>query len=163
MSMASAAPGPGAPAGFLLRLVASIIDGLIIGIPTYVLNIILVGVTSDPIMATVISYVVGGVAGVLYWAKLESGPGQATLGKKVMKIKVTSTSGGTLDFATAVKRSAVHWITTFTAIVDVLLMLPFILTLIALVLVLVSCIAVAFKANKQGLHDDFSKAQVVRA
>jgi len=166
MSMASAAPGPGAPAGFLLRLVASIIDGVILSIVVFVLSLILGFVMGmeGVLIATIIAYAIGGALALLYWAKLESGPSQATLGKKVMKIKVASASGGALDFATAAKRSVVHWIFYLTAALDTVLGIGnYLISGIAGIAVLVSCIAVAVKANKQGFHDDFAKAQVVRA
>lgn len=166
MSMASAAPGSGAPAGFLLRLVAAIIDGVILTIVVFVLSVILGFVMgmNGILIATIIAYAVGGVLALLYWAKLESGKDQATLGKKVMKIKVTSATGGAIDFATAAKRSVVHWVFYLTAAIDTVLGLSnYLISGIVGIAVLVSCIAVAFKSNKQGFHDDFAKAQVVRA
>jgi len=165
MSMASAAPGPGAPAGFLLRLVASIIDAVILTIIIFVISFVLGLVLgmNGVVTATIIAYVAGGIIALVYWGKMESGPTGATLGKKVMKIKVTSAGGGTLDFATALKRSWVHWLGYFFGVLDLVLGTGYILAGIVGIAILVSCVAVAIKANKQGFHDDFAKAQVVRA
>jgi uncharacterized RDD family membrane protein YckC len=165
MSMASATPASGAPAGFLLRLVASIIDSVILGIVVFLLSMVLGAVMGMEgiVMATIIAYVIGGVLALLYWSKLESGKDQATLGKKVMKIKVSGAGGGALDFATAAKRNWVHWLGYFVAVIDIAVFSNYILTGIVGIIVLVSCIAVAIKANKQGFHDDFAHAQVVRA
>ena len=164
MSTASVAPASGSPAGFLLRLVASIIDSVILGIIVFLISMVLGMVLGmdGVVMATIIAYVIGGVLALAYWAKLESGKDQATPGKKVMKIKVTSASGGALDFAGALKRSWVHWLGYFLAVIDLIVGTGYIFVGIVGLLTLVSCIAVAFKANKQGFHDDFAGAQVVR-
>lgn len=166
MSMASAASGSGAPAGFLLRLVASIIDGVILTIVVFVISVILGFVLGmeGVLIATIVAYAIGGVLALLYWAKLESGKDQATLGKKVMKIKVASASGGAVDFATAIQRSVVHWIFYLTAALDTVLGISnYLISGVVGIAVLVSCLAVLVKSNKQGFHDDFAKAQVVRA
>lgn len=164
MSMASAAPASGAPAGFLLRLVASIIDSVILAIIIFVISFVLGMVLgmNGIVLATIISYVIGGILAIFYWGKMESGKDQATLGKKVMKIKVASTAGGALDFAGAIKRSWVHWLGYFLAVIDLVIGTGYILAGIVGIVTLISCVAVAFKSNKQGFHDDWANAQVVR-
>jgi len=165
MTTATVTTASGAPAGFLLRLVAAIIDGVILTIVVFVLSLVLgffMGMDGI-VMATFIAYVVGGALALLYWAKLESGKDQATLGKKVMKIKVTSASGGALDFMGALKRSWVHWLGYITAAVDAIVFGEYYITGVVGIVALVSCIAVAIKKNKQGFHDDWAGAQVVRA
>ncbi|MGE0154872.1 MAG: RDD family protein [Reyranellaceae bacterium] len=165
MTMASAAPASGSPAGFLLRLVAAIIDSVILTIIVFVISFVLgFALGMDGVLvATIVAYAAGGIIALFYWAKLESGKDQATPGKKVMKIKVVSASGGALDFAGAIKRSWVHWLGYFVAVVDIVVFGNYYLTGILGIAVLVSCIAVAVKSNKQGFHDDWAAAQVVRA
>ncbi len=165
MSMASAAPASGAPAGFLLRLVATIIDSVILAIIVFVISFVLGAILGMEgiTIATIVAYLAGGVIAVAYWAKLESGKDQATPGKKVMKIKVAGAAGGALDFNGALKRSWVHWLGYFLAVVDIVIGTGYILAGIVGIAALITCISVAFKGNKQGFHDDWAAAQVVRA
>lgn len=165
MTTANVATASGAPAGFLLRLVAAIIDGIILGIVVGIITAILMSLlgAQSMVMVFVVSYIIGGVLSLIYWAKLESGTNQATLGKKVMKIKVTRVSGGALDFGGAAARSWVHWAGLFVVAIGFLIGLDQILGLVFGILVLVVGLSVAFKGNKQGFHDDWAGAQVVRA
>ncbi len=159
-------------AGFWLRFVAAIIDGIILFVVNFVLSLILAAIfgLGGIYIVIIVSYLVTGALGLLYWAKMESGPGQATLGKRVLKLKVTNLSGGRIDFATAVTRSWVHWLGYFVLILDVVLGLPFFLngnlgTLSGIVTVaaLISAIMIAFTPMKQGFHDQIAKTLVVRA
>lgn len=82
-------------AGFGRRLLASIIDGLIISVPNYVCQYF---------MGDYESYGVTIAISWLYDALQESGPAQATLGKRAMNIKVTNMSGERISFGTATGR-----------------------------------------------------------
>jgi uncharacterized RDD family membrane protein YckC len=159
-------------AGFWLRFVAAIIDGIILAVVNFVLTMILGAIfgLNGIYIVVIVSYLITGVLGLLYWSMLESGPGQATLGKRVLRLKVTNMSGGRIDFATAVMRSWVHWLAYFLLIVDVVVGLPFFVNgnlgllsgLVALA-ALVSAIMIAFTPMKQGFHDQIAKTLVVRA
>jgi len=173
MSMPTSGAVAASPyAGFWLRFIAAFIDGILLAIVNFILTLIL-GIIfglSGIYIVVIVSYVITGLLGLLYWSKLESGPWQATLGKRVLKLKVTDMSGGRIDFTTALTRSWVHWLGYFVLILDVLLGLPFFLngnlgTLSGIVALaaLVSAIMIAFTPMKQGFHDQMAKTLVVRA
>jgi uncharacterized RDD family membrane protein YckC len=170
MSTTAAATSP--YAGFWLRFVAAIIDGIILAVVNFVLTLILGAIlgVNGIYTAVIISYLATGVLGLLYWSMLESGRGQATLGKRVLRLKVTSMSGGRIDFATAATRSWVHWLAYFLLIVDVLVGLPSfaggnlgLLSGLVGLAALISAIMIAFTPMKQGFHDQIAKTLVVRA
>lgn len=80
-------------AGFWRRFAAFTIDGLILLIPLIVLNFI-------PLLGILLFY----VGRWLYFALMESGPNQATLGKQAMGLKVTDDYGQPITFARATGR-----------------------------------------------------------
>lgn len=82
-------------ASFGKRFVAALIDGIILGVAQSILGAIL-GMTAGRLFGIVI--------GVAYFAYFEGGATGQTLGKKVMNIRVVSTSGGQLPMGQAVIR-----------------------------------------------------------
>lgn len=95
-------PQPGATiagpikAGFWIRFGAALIDGILIGVISIVLGVVLGSA----------GQVIGLLAGIAYYIYLEGpgGDGQ-TLGKKAANIKVvSSTTGGTIGYGQATAR-----------------------------------------------------------
>jgi uncharacterized RDD family membrane protein YckC len=141
-------------AGFWLRLVAYIIDSLLLGVVTgiFVLMPLLqrAGISPDNpwILFTgrgrqiaAINLLVG-MAGWVYWAVLESSPWQATLGKKALGLTVTDLQGRRISFARASGRH-------FGKIVSgVILGLGFVM--------------IGFTERKQALHDMLAGCLVMR-
>jgi uncharacterized RDD family membrane protein YckC/Tfp pilus assembly major pilin PilA len=80
-------------AGFWRRVAAYIIDGLVISIPSFVVNIV-------PILGFLVSL----VGRWLYFSLMESSSWQATLGKRAMGIKVTDAQGQRVSFGVATGR-----------------------------------------------------------
>jgi uncharacterized RDD family membrane protein YckC len=80
----------------------------------------------------VIFYLIFIIITWLYFAMQESSPAQATVGKRVMNIKVTDMEGNRIGFGKATVRTIVRFI-------------PIIGPL--------GCLAIGFSDNKQGLHD----------
>jgi len=123
-------------AGFLRRVAAYVVDSLVLLIP-----------------AVLIDYAMGsreGLASLLqlamwwiYKAGMESGAGQATLGKKALGIKVTGLDGERISFARASGRY-------------------FGMFLSALILS-IGFLMAAFTAKRQALHDMLASCLVVRA
>jgi uncharacterized RDD family membrane protein YckC len=111
-------------ASFGDRLVATIIDGLILAIPNVILKLVLPEDVAD--LATVLM-------GWLYGALLESGDNQATLGKKAMNIIVTDLDGERISFGKATIRH-------FSKIISVLL-------------ILIGYLMQPFTEKRQALHD----------
>ncbi|WP_010584408.1 RDD family protein [Schlesneria paludicola] len=110
--------GPVEYAGFWARLVATIVDGIMIQCCMIVLaTVILVvaGMTSiDQGLATLIVLLIGFICGWLYNALQESSEGRATLGKKLMGLKVVDLAGRKINFARASGR---YFAKTFSAII----------------------------------------------
>src|SRR5262245_33411480 len=82
-------------AGFWERVGASLLDGLILLVP----NLILIYGLPEPL-----GRVLSAVMVWLYSAFLESGQGQATLGKKAMGLKVINGEGQQISFGQATGR-----------------------------------------------------------
>jgi uncharacterized RDD family membrane protein YckC len=135
-------------AGFLQRFAAFVIDSLVLAFGFYaalavlVLAIIAMGGFKDWDERNlpgwlVLAYflVVAGyyVAAAFYYALQESGPHQATLGKRVLGIKVTDSFGQRLDFGSAL----VRW---FAALLGYLTLY-------------IGFLMAAFTERKQALHD----------
>jgi uncharacterized RDD family membrane protein YckC len=120
-------------AGFWLRLVALIIDGIIIGILQFVviapiLAAIGIGMSTgasamdadDPtaMFATMMALfstvsLVAQIVNILYFSFMESSKYQATIGKLALGLIVTDVNGGKLDFVKALIRNVskiVSWI-----------------------------------------------------
>ncbi len=109
-------------AGFWRRAVALMIDSFIISIPCTIVYAMIMGAQalrlsarhtsaadSDIALAMIGSIILMQVlvAAIfwLYFALMESGKGQATLGKKIMGIKVVGADGGRISFARATGRT----------------------------------------------------------
>ena len=136
-------------AGFWRRVLATIIDGLIVGAVQTVFQFILIGVgvinmsdlQADPGTAEyrhyiAVIWILGGVMFIvqmLYFAIMESCSKQATLGKMVLGIVVTDTDGKRVSFGRALGRNLGK--------------------IISSIILLIGYFMIAFTEKKQGLHD----------
>jgi len=134
-------------AGFLKRMVAIIIDSFILTFVTFAVMFTIIyfvgGILSNPeVMQKINSFgmLIDVVIIWLYFALQESGEAQATVGKRVMSIYVTSKAGERLSFAQATIRY-------FSKYLSSIFMIGFIMA--------------AFTKNKQGLHDLIADTLVV--
>ena len=124
-------------AGFWRRVVAVILDGLLIGIVTAPFTLgFSSGDTYSP-QASSISTVVSW----LYYALMESSSKQATLGKMALGIRVTDLDGRRIGFGKATARY-------FAKILSALILG-------------IGFLMVAFTERKQGLHDILAGTLVV--
>jgi len=122
-------PGHVAYAGFWLRFVAYMIDSIIISIPVTIIAIILgvvmggasvmMGAASHSdgnsdagqamgaamglgfVLMELVIWIAVMVIAWLYFAKMESGPGQATYGKRILGLRVTNLAGERIGFGQA--------------------------------------------------------------
>jgi len=175
---ASAPPPPiaGSPrapapmyAGFWLRFVAALVDGVIIGIPFWIVVGVLIfmfgglGVMlhriphdsqpADPrevmallapfFMAFFLGWAVFFILQWLYFAVMESSPRQATFGKSVMSLRVTNSEGQRISFGHATGRF-------FAKIVS------------GMVPLAIGYIMAGFTERKQALHDLIAGTLVLR-
>ena len=128
-------------AGFWRRLVAIVVDGLVVGIP---LSFIL-GAAGGGIQQSAQSSGHGLIRLVVYWlyfALMESSSLQATLGKMLMGIKVTDLNGARISFARATGR--------------------YFAKILSAIICFIGYILAAFTERKQALHDMIASTLVVR-
>jgi len=152
-------------AGFWLRFVAVIIDGLLLGAIQFiaimpVLGLMGIGLATDiqnleSADETTIAPMVGqmmAMAGVtqivfltiqtLYYTFMESSKHQASVGKIVLGLKVTDMNGGQLDFTKALVRNLCK--------------------IISSMILLIGYLMAAFTEKKQALHDMIASTLVVK-
>ncbi len=155
-------------AGFWLRFVAAIIDGLILGIPIG----IVVFLTVASAIPTMVRYgnqapnpmvlmmailpriffilLLVLVASWLYWAAMESSEWRATLGKKALGLYVTDLGGSRLSFGKASGRFFAGRGISFVPSIGGLYYL-------------IDCIMAGFTEKKQALHDMIAGCLVQRS
>ena len=142
-------------AGFWIRFVAAVIDGVAVGIVTGPVSLVIGAITGlagravaipDPGMqlaAFLITVAFSATVSWIYEASLESSSYQATLGKMALGLKVTDLEGRRISFARATGRRFSKWISGLTF--------------------LLGYIAAGFTARKQALHDLIAGTLVIRA
>jgi uncharacterized RDD family membrane protein YckC len=152
-------------AGFWLRLVAVIIDGIIIGVAqSFIIVPLLAAVgfgfassadtmdLSDPDQAAGFVAAIAAMMGgywilamciqILYFTFMESSKFQATIGKMALGVIVTDMNGGKLDFSKALIRNLSKIISNLT--------------------MLIGYIMAGFTEKKQALHDMIASTLVVK-
>ena len=149
----SALGNPGRMAGFWYRVLAALIDTVL----SYILTIIVVfplafligmsmagSATQQELEA--VGNIFGGILGIvigwLWFTLPESSSWRASVGKKIVGLKVTDEHGAQIGFG---KANARYWSKILSALI---LMIGFIM--------------VAFTENKQGLHDKIAKTYVLK-
>jgi len=125
-------------ASFWERFAAAFLDGLIVSAVTYPMYYFVFGSLTQP---GVSANLVGVIIAWLYEALQESGPAQATLGKRAMGIKVTDMNGLRISFGRATGRH-------FGKI-------------ISFVILLIGYLMVLWDDKKQALHDKMAGTFVV--
>jgi uncharacterized RDD family membrane protein YckC len=133
-------------AGFWLRVVAAIIDGVIVEIVVLAVSFGIGygmgswGAGGDT--AGVVGVLLGLVIGIVYWCGMESSARQATLGKMAVGIKVTDLNGNRISFGRALGR--------------------YFAKIISAIILLIGFLMVAWTEKKQGLHDKIAGTLVVK-
>ena len=154
---------PRAYAGFWMRFVASVIDGVLLGIVNIIILVpflSLVGITAAARASDVdmenegaglmiallstyfISMLAVVIAGWLYFALMESSARGATLGKMALGLRVTTLGGDRIGFGRATGRY-------FGKILSSIFLIGYIMA--------------AFTAQKQALHDMMAGCLVIRS
>jgi uncharacterized RDD family membrane protein YckC len=153
-------------AGFWLRLVAAIIDGVVLSIPLMpVFLLVFLGTfrnmqdvqsAHDPTALwamlgpkILLVLIVSAIASWLYWGLLESSAWQATLGKKALGLIVTDLEGRRVTFARASGR---FWAGRGVSSIPYLGGTYF----------LIDCVCAGFTARKQAIHDMIASCLVLR-
>jgi uncharacterized RDD family membrane protein YckC/predicted RNA-binding Zn-ribbon protein involved in translation (DUF1610 family) len=130
-------------AGFWRRFVAALIDGVLVTVVLFVLDILLALVlkSSPPALAAAISLGLTIGVGIAYYVVQESSSQQATLGKRALGIIVTDIHGHRISNARALGRYFAKLLSAFT--------------------LLIGYIMAGFTEKKQALHDMMAGTLVV--
>lgn len=112
-------------AGFWLRFVAAIIDGVILSIINWIVGLVLGGGITSALLSIIVGWV--------YFASLESSNKQATLGKLALGLTVTDITGRQISFGKATGRFFAKYISAF--------------------ILCIGYIMAGFTEKKQALHD----------
>lgn len=157
-----AAVRPVAYAGFWLRFVAIIIDGILVGIvsaPFRIAILAMLGMHTGGLFGTargedpaaliamlfpiiMISVAISGTINWLYFAFCESSSWQGTLGKKALGLQVTDLEGNRISFGRASGR--------------------FFAKIISGMILMIGYIMAGFTAKKQALHDMIAGCLVIK-
>lgn len=141
-----ARPAGGAVAygGFWIRLVAYIIDAILISAAFWVLAFVLgVRMDADNLQESNIALnSVSLVIGWLYFALLESSERGATVGKMAMGLRVVSNDGQRLSFLNATGR--------------------YFAKIVSAIILCIGFIMIAFTDRKRGLHDMIASTLVIK-
>ena len=124
--------------GFWIRALALIIDAILVGIISGILNALLFG--GDAIRGNGLSTLLGLAYYLYFWSSY--GHGQ-TLGSRAFSIRVVKTDGSELTLVDAFIR--------------------YVGLIVSFVCIFIGVIWVAFDANKQGWHDKIASTYVVKA
>ena len=127
-------------AGFWRRLVAYLIDGVVLNVAGFFGFVVLFAMIPElPQWAvTLISH----IAVWLYFAFLESSISQATLGKRALGLRVTDEKGQCIGFGRATVRHFGRFLNAFSFGIGYL--------------------SIAFEPRKQGFHDMVARTVVLR-
>ncbi len=152
-------------AGFWIRVVAYIIDIVVLAVPIVVISIVLPGTVDAsgmPAGPSLAGSLIGAAIIMAYVGLLESSAKQATLGKMALGLKVTSVDGARLSLGQAIFRVWPYYATGIAGALDALVGTGMIISLIVGIAAFVACVVVAFTPMKQGLHDMIASTLVVK-
>ncbi len=125
-------------AGFWRRVAAALIDGILVGIVSWIVTAIFSAISDG---AGVAAQILVLIAAYGYYAGMESSSYQATVGKIALGIQVTDLNGNRISFWRALGRNLAE--------------------ILSALILLIGYIMVAFTEKKQGLHDMIAGTLVV--
>lgn len=124
------------PAGFWIRLLALILDGLIIGIP--------LGILGSMVQNSAFALIINLIA-LAYYIVLPPYWNGYTIGKKIMGIRIVKLYGDKVGIGTMLMRYLVSWL---------------IYAITIGIAAIVSAFMVAFRKDKRSIHDLLAKTYV---
>ena len=107
-------------ASFLNRAIAAVIDGFVLQVAFLLIDGFFIGAllrdlsTTSILMATIGPAVASCIVTLIYCVWLESSPWQATLGKKILGLKVVDVDGERITFGRSSKRNLAKTLSTLT-------------------------------------------------
>jgi uncharacterized RDD family membrane protein YckC len=138
MAAAASAAVTGAKAGFWIRVVAFIIDSVLVGVINAIVAAIL---SSNTTGRTGIQTLLGIIYFSYFWSANSPWPGQ-TVGDKLLNLRVIRTDGSDLTIVQAF----IRYVGLF----------------ISFIVIFIGVIWVAFDPNKQGWHDKIAGTYVIK-
>jgi uncharacterized RDD family membrane protein YckC len=126
-------------AGFWRRVAAALIDGILVGVVSWIVTLIFSGISDG---AEVTAQILVLIAAYGYYAGMESSSYQATVGKIALGIQVTDLNGNRISFGRALGRNLAE--------------------ILSALIFGIGYIMVAFTPKKQGLHDMIAGTLVVQ-
>lgn len=126
-------------AGFWRRVAAALIDGILVGVVSWIVTSIFSGISDG---AEVTAQILVLIAAYGYYAGMESSSYQATVGKIALGIQVTDLNGNRISFGRALGRNLAE--------------------ILSALILGIGYIMVAFTPKKQGLHDMIAGTLVVK-
>lgn len=136
-TVAGTAAIAGEKAGFGIRVVAFVIDCIILGIFTGILNSILFA--GDTVRGNGLNTLVGLAYFMYFWSSYGQG---LTVGNRILKLRVVKTDGSELTLTDSFLR--------------------YVGLILSFLCLFIGVIWVAFDANKQGWHDKIASTYVVK-
>ena len=142
-------------AGFWIRFVAFIVDAIVLNIGASIILypvVLMLGMSMMDLLMSGDGPTPSGVGMIkllgiaipwLYFALLESSVWQATLGKKMLGLRVTGLDGNRISFLRATGRFFAKWLSG--------------------AILLIGYLMIAFTAKKQGLHDMIASTLVLKS
>jgi uncharacterized RDD family membrane protein YckC len=133
-------------AGFWIRVVAYILDSVILaivgGLVGLVMGAVLGASGMDVDLIKLVSQFLGFLIGIIYFSTLWSSNMQASLGQKVCGLRLITTDGGPVSLGRAIGR--------------------YFALILAFLILCIGVIMVAFTERKQGLHDMLVGTYVIK-
>jgi len=133
-------------AGFWRRVLAAVIDTLLLWLPgslfTFFLKSKLLSIGWSKVELAILDYIQLVIIWTLYYGFLESSKIQGTLGKRLIGIKVTDIHGQRISFSRAIARALLQYVAILPLGIGIFM--------------------VAFTKRKQGLHDMIAKCLVIK-
>ena len=126
-------------AGFWRRVAAALIDGILVGVVSWIVTMIFSAISDG---AEVTAQILVLIAAYGYYAGMESSSYQATVGKIALGIQVTDLMGNRISFGRALGRNLAE--------------------ILSALILGIGYIMVAFTSKKQGLHDMIAGTLVVK-
>lgn len=165
---------------FWYRFLAVIIDGILISIVGFLVSLTVKSLFSDPVDFQLVSGAINVLLSIIYGSIMESSNWQASVGKRVLNLKVTNIEGDALNFSEALTRNLLKaWASIVTAIIPfaVTSMRPplpdpsdpmaifssdyMMVTGVFGLFSLVGYLLAAFTARRQAIHDIIAKTAVL--